>query len=59
MRIIITIDDVMVEVDDESPSPTLDGIESVLTRTINAALYLYEKTIDTNTANAIRDDDLG
>ena len=59
MRVTITIDDIIVEVDDESSQPTLDGIESVLKRSMNAAIYLYEQIIESNPTSVVSDDNLG
>jgi len=44
MRIIVSIEDLMIEVDDEQPHPTLEGIESVLKRVVDAAMDLYDNT---------------
>jgi hypothetical protein len=44
MRIAITIDDIIVELDDETSNPTLDGIESILRRMSDTAVAIYEKT---------------
>ena len=46
MRITITVDDIMVELDDDNRNPTLDGIESVLKRMSETAFELYSKTYD-------------
>lgn len=46
MRITITVDDVMIELDDDNRNPTLDGIESVLKRMSETAFELYSKTYD-------------
>lgn len=46
MRITITVDDIMVELDDDNQHPTLDGIESVLKRMSDTAFDLYSKTYD-------------
>jgi methyl coenzyme M reductase subunit D len=46
MRITITVDDIMVELDDDNRNPTLDGIESVLKRMSETAFELYTKTYD-------------
>ena len=46
MRIIVTIDDVMIEVDDETPNPTVEAIETILDRITNAAVQIYDATID-------------
>lgn len=46
MRITITVDDIMVELDDDNRNPTLDGIESVLKRMSDTAYELYSKTYD-------------
>ena len=46
MRITITVDDIMVELDDDNRNPTLDGIESVLKRMSETAYELYSKTYD-------------
>jgi hypothetical protein len=44
MRISVSIGDVFVEVDDETSKPTLDAIESVLKRTVEAAVEAYSLT---------------
>ena len=44
MRISVSIGDVFVEVDDETGKPTLDAIESVLKRTVEAAVEAYALT---------------
>jgi len=44
MRIAITIDDIIVELDDETSNPTLDGIDSILRRMSGCAVEIYEKT---------------
>lgn len=44
MRISVSIGDVFVEVDDETAKPTLDAIESVLKRTVEAAVEAYGLT---------------
>ena len=49
MRIAITIDDIILELDDESSNPTLDGIESILRRMSDCAVELYEKTFKEST----------
>jgi len=49
MRITITVDDIMVELDDDNRNPTLDGIESVLKRMSETAYELYSKTYDATT----------
>ena len=46
MRITVTIDDIMIEVDDETPNPTVEAIETVLDRITNAAVQIYDATID-------------
>ena len=46
MRLIVSVDDVMVEVDDEQQFPTLEGIESVLIRMAETAFQLYSRTLD-------------
>lgn len=46
MRLTVTIDDVMIEIDDEQVYPTLEGIESVLKRITEAAVEVYTKTIN-------------
>ena len=46
MRITITVDDIMVELDDDNQHPTLDGIESVLKRMSDTAFELYSKTYE-------------
>ena len=46
MRITITVDDIMVELDDDNRNPTLDGIESVLKRMSETAFELYSKTYE-------------
>lgn len=46
MRITITVDDIMVELDDDNQNPTLDGIESVLKRMSETAFELYSKTYE-------------
>jgi hypothetical protein len=46
MRITVTIDDVMIEVDDETPNPTVEAIETILDRITNAAVQIYDATID-------------
>lgn len=44
MKISVSIGDVWVEVDDETGKPTLDAIESVLKRTVEAAVEAYSLT---------------
>jgi hypothetical protein len=44
MKISVSIGDVWVEVDDETSKPTLDAIESVLKRTVEAAVEAYSLT---------------
>ena len=46
MRIPIPVDDIMVELDDDNNTPTLDGIESVLKRMSETAFELYTRTYD-------------
>jgi len=46
MRITVTIDDIMIEVDDETPNPTVEAIETILDRISNAAIQIYDATID-------------
>ena len=46
MRITITVDDIMVELDDDNRNPTLDGIESVLKRMSETAFELYSRTYE-------------
>jgi len=46
MRITITVDDIMVELDDDDRNPTLDGIESLLKRMSETAFDLYSKTYE-------------
>lgn len=46
MRIIINIDDIMVEIDDETSNPTVEAIETVLSRVASAAVQIYEQTFD-------------
>ena len=46
MRITVTIDDIMIEIDDETPNPTVEAIETVLERISNAAVQIYDATID-------------
>jgi len=48
MRLSVSVDDVIVELDDEHSNPTLDGIESVLKRMAETAFDLYSKTFDLN-----------
>lgn len=48
MRLIVSVDDVMIEVDDEQQFPTLEGIESVLIRMAETAFQLYSRTLDLN-----------
>ena len=50
MRITITVDDIMVELDDDNQHPTLDGIESVLKRMSDTAFELYSKTYEATKA---------
>jgi hypothetical protein len=59
MRIIVSIEDLMIEIDDEQPHPTLEGIESVLKRVVSAAIDLYENTRESITfvSDADTDDD--
>lgn len=56
MRITITVDDVMVELDDDDRNPTLDGIESVLKRMSETAFELYSKTYDATRAETFQID---
>jgi len=63
MRITVTIDDVMIEIDDETPNPTVEAIETILQRISNAAIQIYDATIDfddtiTFTPATSLDDDL-
>jgi methyl coenzyme M reductase subunit D len=50
MRITITVDDIMVELDDDDRNPTLDGIESLLKRMSETAFDLYSKTYEATTS---------
>ena len=49
MMLSVSVDDVIVELDDEHSNPTLDGIESVLKRMAETAFDLYARTFDLNT----------
>ena len=46
MRITVTIDDIMIEVDDETPNPTVEAIETILDRISEAAVRIYDVTLD-------------
>lgn len=46
MRITINLADVTVELDDEDSKPTVEGIETLLDRTVNAALSAYKGLAD-------------
>jgi len=46
MRITVTIDDIMIEVDDETPNPTVEAIETILDRISDAAVRIYDVTLD-------------
>jgi hypothetical protein len=56
MRITITVDDIMVELDDDNRNPTLDGIESVLKRMSETAFDLYSKTYEATNNEQFRID---
>lgn len=46
MRIIVTIDDIMVEIDDETSQPTVEAIETILDRAATTAVQIYEATFE-------------
>jgi methyl coenzyme M reductase subunit D len=57
MRISVSIGDVFVEVDDETGKPTLDAIESVLKRTVEAAVEAYSLTGEVDEDFEFEDED--
>ena len=57
MKISVSIGDVWVEVDDETSKPTLDAIESVLKRTVEAAVEAYSLTGEVDEDFEFEDED--
>jgi len=57
MKISISIENVFIELDDETARPSLDAIESLLTRTVNAAVDAWSRTEGEYTEFTEDDDD--
>ena len=57
MKISISIENVFIELDDETARPSLDAIESLLTRTVNAAVDAWSRTEGDYTEFTEDDDD--
>lgn len=57
MRITVNVADVCVELEDEQGLPTVEGVETLLTRAVSAALNAYAGLVDIDGLEPADDED--
>lgn len=58
MKLSVSVGDTFIDYDDENPNTTLDGVESVLDRLVNAAVTAHFAVMDGEEDYVLVDDEL-